>query len=150
MELATAVRIRALRGQDRDFVLALSRAAFSEFSPDPSRATLWMAEHFVCLVAERVDTQVGFVVVRIEQQRLAELVAIAVAERERGRGVGGALLAAAEVRARAGKSLGIVLHTATANVAALDLFLKRGYHIRRRLRRYYVGVFDACEMLKRW
>jgi ribosomal protein S18 acetylase RimI-like enzyme len=79
-----------------------------------------------------------------------ELVAIAVVERERGRGVGSALLKAAEIRARAGGTPGITLHTAEANVAALELFTKRGFRVRRRLRRYYVGVFDACELVKKW
>jgi ribosomal protein S18 acetylase RimI-like enzyme len=109
-----------------------------------------MAEHFVTLVAEREGVQLGFVVVRIERDRLAELVAIAVVERERGRGVGSALLKAAEIRARAGGTPGITLHTAEANVAALELFTKRGFRVRRRLRRYYVGVFDACELVKKW
>ena len=149
-QLATAVRIRALRSADADFVLSLANAAFSEFSPQPARSTLWMAEHFVTLVAERAGVPLGFVVVRIERDRLAELVAIAVLERERGRGAGSALLKAAEIRARAGGAPGIVLHTADANVAALELFFKRGFHIRRRLRRYYVGVFDACELIKKW
>jgi ribosomal-protein-alanine N-acetyltransferase len=150
VELATAVRIRALRAADTQFVSSLANAAFSEFSPEPARSTLWMAEHFVTLVAERGKLQLGFVVVRIERDRLAELVAIAVLETERGRGVGSALLRAAEIRARAGGATGVALHTADANVAALELFLKRGFRIRRRLRRYYVRVFDACELIKKW
>jgi ribosomal protein S18 acetylase RimI-like enzyme len=144
------VRIRALNGSDTEFVSSLANAAFSEFSPEPARSTLWMAEHFVTLVAERAGAQLGFVVVRIEGDRLAELVAIAVLERERGRGVGSALLKAAEVRARGGGASGLSLHTAEANVAALELFTKRGFRVRKRLRRYYVGVFDACELVKKW
>lgn len=144
------MRIRALRASDKAFVLSLSNAAFSEFSPDPARSTLWLAEHFVTLVAERDGAQVGFVVVRIERGKLAELVAIAVVESERGHGVGRALLKAGEIRARAGGASGVVLHTADANLAAFELFIKSGFRIRRRLKRYYVGVFDACEMLKTW
>ena len=150
VELATAVRILALRASDRSFVLALSNAAFSEFSPEPARSTLWLAEHFVSLVAEREGAPVGFVVVRIERDKLAELVAIAVVENERGHGVGRALLKAAEIRARAGGGTGVVLHTAEANLAAFELFVKNGFRVRRRIRRYYVGVFDACEMVKSW
>lgn len=150
MQLATAVRIRALRGADAEFVSALASSAFSEFSPEPGRSTLWMAEQFVTLLAERDGAPLGFVVVRVERDRLAELVAIAVLEVERGRGVGSALLKAAEIRARAGGAFGVTLHTADANVAALELFTKRGYRVRRRLRRYYMGVFDACELVKKW
>jgi len=81
VELTQSLRIRALRGADTEFVLSLANAAFSEFSPEPARSTLWMAEHFVTLVAERGEVQLGFVVVRIERDHLAELVAIAVVER---------------------------------------------------------------------
>ena len=112
--------------------------------------TLWLAEHFVSLVAEREGAPVGFVVVRIERDKLAELVAIAVVENERGHGVGRALLKAAEIRARAGGGTGVVLHTAEANLAAFELFVKNGFRVRRRIRRYYVGVFGACEMVKSW
>lgn len=150
MELATAPRIRALRADDRGFVLSLSQAAFSEFSPEPARSTLWLAEHYVTLVAEREGAPLGFVVVRVERDKWAELVAIAVVERERGRGVGRALLKAAEIRARAGGATGVVLHTAEANLAAFELFVKNGFRVRRHLKRYYVGVFDACEMIKSW
>jgi ribosomal protein S18 acetylase RimI-like enzyme len=147
---ATALSIRRLRGDDAEFVLQLSDAAFSEFSRDPARPTLWMAEHFTGLLAIRGERRVGFAVVRVERSRLAELQAIAVIESERGRGVGRALLEAVERRARVGGSIGLVLHTAEANLAAIELFLKTGFRIRRHLRRYYLGVYDACEMVKRW
>jgi len=144
-----AMEVRALRGSDTEFVRELSVEAFTEFSRHAGARTLWMAEHFTSLVAERAHRQVGFAVVRLQRQpELSELAAIAVREAERGRGVGQALLRAVETRARAHASAGIVLHTADANVAALELFLKRGYRIQRRLARHYVDMFDAVELVK--
>ena len=145
---ASLLSIRGLRGTDADFVFALSQQAFGEFSREPSRSTLWMAEHFLTLVAERQGERQGFVVVRLERDALSELAAIAVVERERGRGVGRALLAAATRRARAAGARGSSLHTAEANLAALELFTRAGFGIERRLPRFYVGVFDAWEMVK--
>lgn len=148
--MSTAISVRGLRGEDADFVLELSRSAFSEFSRDPARPTLWMAEHFTGLVALRGERRVGFAVVRVERSRTAELAAIAVVESERGRGVGRALLDVAERRARVGGANGLALHTAEANLAALELFTKAGFRIRRRLPRYYRGVYEAVEMIKEW
>lgn len=148
--MARALSVRRLRGDDAEFVLELSRSAFSEFSRDPARPTLWMAEHFTGLLAARGERRVGFAVVRVQRSRPAELVAIAVIEAERGRGVGRALLQAAEQRARVAGSSGLMLHTAQANLAAFELFLKAGFRVCRHLPRYYLGVYDACEMLKTW
>ena len=68
-----ALSIRGLRGTDADFVLALSQQAFGEFSREPGKSTLWMAEHFVTLLAERRAENLGFVVVRVERDALSEL-----------------------------------------------------------------------------
>lgn len=150
MLAGSTLLIRGLRGADAGFVLELSEQAFAEFSRDPARSTLWMAEHFVTLLAERQGKPQGFVVVRVERDALAELTAIAVVERERGRGVGRALLQAAERRARAQGARGMTLHTADANLAALELFTRAGFRVKRRLPRFYVGVYDACELVKEW
>lgn len=144
------LEVRGVRSTDMDFVRELSQQVFLEFSREPGARTLWMAEHYTCLIAERSAARVGFAVLRLEPQRLAELAAIAVTETERGRGVGHALLRAAELRARQHGAPGIRLHTADANVAALDLFLKAGYQIRRHLPRHYRNMYDACELVKRF
>ena len=79
----------------------------------------------------------------------AELCAIAVDEYARGTGIGAALLAKVErVLSLAGFSE-ITMHTAQANLSALELFLKHGFRIERRLPRFYRGVFDACALRKR-
>ncbi len=80
---------------------------------------------------------------------MAELCAIAVDEHARGQGVGAALLAGLERALAAEGVRELSLHTAQANLSAIDLFLKQGFRIERRLPRFYRGVFDACAMRKR-
>lgn len=142
------LKIRVLEGADAAFVKELGELAFGEFSRDAGRSTLWMAEHHPTWIALRGDERIGFAILRVVTRGFAELLAIAVGERERGRGVGRALLERAESAARVRGAAGISLHTADANVAAVDLFTKCGFRVVRRLSRYYRDVYDACEMRK--
>ena len=141
-------KIRRLLPSDDAFVRTLSEQAFGEFSSHPGGSTLAMAHRYGGFVAERDGRAVGFAVLRVERTG-AELAAIAVLEEERGRGIGRALLNASESAARRGGAPLLTLRTAEANLAAFELFYKRGYRIERRLPRYYAGVFDACELSKR-
>ncbi|MGC4086433.1 MAG: GNAT family N-acetyltransferase [Polyangiaceae bacterium] len=142
------LRIRVLESVDEAFLRELSASAFGEYAPDAARSTLWMAEHHPTWIALRGEQRVGFAILRPAGRERAELLAIAVVETERGRGVGRALIERVEAAARARGAAGITLHTADANVAAIDLFRKRGFRVARHLRRYYQNVFDACEMRK--
>ena len=144
------VTLRRLLQSDEPFVRALSEQAFGEFTRDPGASTLAMARRFGGFVAERDGSALGFAVVRAGRAgEGAELVAIAVLEPERGRGVGRALLTACEEAARRAGAPLLTLRTADANLAAAELFHKRGYRLKRRLPRYYAGVFDARELTKR-
>jgi ribosomal protein S18 acetylase RimI-like enzyme len=42
----------------------------------------------------------------------------------------------------------IRLHTAESNLSALELFLKCGFRVQRRMPRFYRGVYDACILVK--
>jgi ribosomal protein S18 acetylase RimI-like enzyme len=143
------VRVRRLGASDEAFVAELSRHAFAEFSRDPAATTLAMAGRHGGLLAERAGVPIGFAIVELRSGSASELLAIAVVEHERGRGVGRLLLDAVERAARRTGSTAITLHTAEANLAALELFDKRGYELERRLPRHYVGVFDAQKRRKR-
>lgn len=164
---ALAVSTRPFRVSDENFVLTLSAEAFGEYAKEGARSTLEMAKRWTCLVAEipgvvpaptaatlatrRAPARaVGFVVLKAERGELAEILAIAVVEEERGRGFGRALLEAAEQKARAARTSGVMLHTADANLAALELFVRSGFRVKRRIARYYRNVYDASEMLKNW
>jgi len=148
MRSSPIVRLRRLRAGDSQFVQELSATAFAEFSREPVGATMAMVRRYRAFVAERDEAPVGFAVVRLINPTTAELVAIAVVEHERGRGVGRALLGLAERAARRSGARTLLLHTADANVAAFELFHKNGFSLARRLPRYYLGVFDACELQK--
>lgn len=78
----------------------------------------------------------------------ASIDAIAVVAAERGRGVGRSLMLAAErdAHARGVRSLSLV--TAHANLAALDLFLRCGFAITRRVALRYARGQDACRLVK--
>jgi ribosomal protein S18 acetylase RimI-like enzyme len=143
------LRLRRLVPADHEFVRRLSQAAFAEFARKPVALTLDMALRFHSYVAERAGETIGFAVVKLPRGRPAELTAIAVIERERGRGVGRSLLRAAEAAARRAGASSLTLHTADANLAAFELLHKQGYRLERRLPRYYVGVYDACQLVKR-
>ncbi len=91
---------------------------------------------------------VGFAVISARGGR-ATLDAIAVVPRMRGKGVGAALLEAAETEATRAGAPSLVLVTADSNLAALDLFLRAGYRITRRLERFYARGQNAVKMEKR-
>jgi len=133
---------------DDAFVRSLSELAFDEFSSNAGASTLNLARRYGGFVAERGGRAVGFAILSLSG-RAAELAAIAVSEPERGRGVGRSLLSACEDAARRAGAPLLTLRTAEANLAAFELFHKRGYRVVRRLPRYYAGVFDACELTKR-
>jgi ribosomal protein S18 acetylase RimI-like enzyme len=143
-----ALKIRVLEAADAAFLSTLAASAFGEYAPDAARSTLWMAEHHPTWIALRGELRIGFAVLRVAPRGWAELLAIAVVESERGHGVGNALIERAESAARVRGAPGVSLHTADANLAALDLFQKRGFYVARRLSRYYRNVYDACEMRK--
>ncbi len=139
-----------MRSDDAGFIKTLSQWAFDEYSNDAGAGTLWMAEHYRTFVATMEDRHVGFAIVDLVRQPHAELTAIAVSPGERGRGVGGHLLSIVESATRNVGRGCLVAHTADANLAALDLLIKHGYRITRRLPRYYVGMYNACELVKHW
>ncbi len=105
------------------------------------RGTTW--------VAWRGDAPVGFACVHPLDQMSVDLCAIAVEEDARGLGIGRALLAHVELSVVSAGLDEIKLHTAQSNLAALELFLKCGFRLQRRMPRFYRGVFDACALSKR-
>lgn len=145
---ATRVSIRALEPSDDGFIRELGREAFTEFSLRAERETLRMAKDAPTFVAIQNGERVGFAIVQLLGAS-AHLAAIAVIETARGRGVGAVLLQAAENLARARGSQELSLTTADSNLAALDLFLKRGF--RRRVRRggHYSRGQRTIELVKR-
>src|SRR6185369_6626524 len=117
-----------MRPEHRDFITELARVAFADFDMRADVSVGHMIAHpdAAVLVALEGERPIGFAVVHFYEGAPA-LNAIAVEPQSRGHGVGRKLLEGAErvVLRRGGRLL--ALATATANVAALDLFLKCGY-----------------------
>jgi ribosomal protein S18 acetylase RimI-like enzyme len=137
---------RRRRADDDAFIANLSARAFAEYSKNPEWTTLEMSRRGTTWLAWRADRPIGFAIYEVSGH--AELTAIAVEEQARGAGVGAALLAHVERDAASAGIRELRLHTAAANLSALELFLKRGYRVIRRLPRFYRGVYDACQLGK--
>lgn len=129
-------RIRPGAARDLAFIERLSEAVFVEYTPDARARAAPMARAGTLLVAELGARPVGFAVIR-RQGGTAHLDAIAVELAARGRGIGRALLAEAEAVSRRAGATRLELVTAEANLAALDLFLKHGFTVRRTVARFY-------------
>jgi len=130
------VALRRREPGDDAFIEQLSEEAFGEYNPEARVRALPMARAGTTQVATYAGKPIGFAVIR-RAGRSAHLDAIAVSLEVRGRGVGRLLLDAAE---RAAVTLGassLELATAEANLAALELFLKSGYRIRKTVARFY-------------
>ncbi len=147
--LERTLSFRAKTAADDGFVERLSRQAFSDFEPLAGSRTLSLTrrEGVVTRVAVREGERLGFVSLELGRN-VAWIQAIAVSPGERGRGVGARLMAEAVEAARRAGAARLRLTTAQANVEALELFLKCGFVIERRLPRHYARGQDACVLAR--
>jgi len=144
------IRVRRRRAADEEFILRLGPGR-SQSIPSTHGGHGPPGASWHDLDRHRDQLPVGLVTVEWGAgEDLAYLSAIAVVDQERGRGVGRKLLDQAEREARRSGARGLRLHTANSNVAALELFLKRGFRIHCRWPRFYLGKYDACELVKTW
>lgn len=146
--VGSPVTVRLRRPTDSPFLNRLVVDAFGEYSPNGATTALQMVERLFTLVACRDGEPIGLASLEQMSPTVVALQALAVLERERGRGVGRRLLRESERQAAEWGARSLTLHTAEANVAALELFSKNGFVVERRLRRYYRRVFDAYLMVK--
>jgi ribosomal protein S18 acetylase RimI-like enzyme len=148
-QLAAQVSLRPYTADDAPFVAELSDKSFAEYGARPSRYTLSVIQRATTRtwLAVEAGAPLGMVVLELAGSRAA-LLAVAVAERARGRGVGGLLMQGAERYARTNGVEELTLFTADSNLAALDLFLRRGFRIVRRKPGFYSRHQDACELRK--
>jgi ribosomal protein S18 acetylase RimI-like enzyme len=142
------VTLRWRAAADATAIARIAIEAFAEYSASGGRDAVRMVQVLPTLVACRGGAVIGFAAIEMVRPGVAALQAIAVSEHERGHGAGQRLLAAAEQAARAHGARVMSLHTAEANLAAYELFVRSGYAVQRRIPRYYRGVFGACAMQK--
>jgi ribosomal protein S18 acetylase RimI-like enzyme len=160
--------IRRYDTGDDAFIAALAREAFDEFTPHAVTQVLSMVRRCTTLVAlqevarrgaavgselgapARVAraVRVGFAAIADEGSGTVVLNAIAVVRGERGRGIGQRLMLAFEQVARARGARRLELCTADCNLAALDLFYRRGFRLLRRRERFYERGQAACVLVK--
>jgi len=143
------VSVRSFTVEDAAFVAELSQQAFAEYAAHPTG--------YILSVIERPDTRtwlavqagapVGMVILALRGIQAA-ILAVAVSEQARGRGIGGLLMQVAERHAQARGVRQLELCTADANLAALDLFLRRGFRMVRRRPAFYSRRQDACQLEK--
>ena len=101
----------------------------------------------ICLVAERDDSIVGFILASAQSSE-AHLITLDVLAHYRRRGLGSLLLTTLEQRCAAAGVRATELETATNNEPAIAFWQKHGYRTVRVLPRYYLGRIDALFMRK--
>lgn len=144
-----SLRIRHRRSEDDPFIARLAARAFAEYDGHPMVTMERLTQRGVTWIACRGEAPVGFAVVHPLDRNSADLCAIAVEEDFRGLGIGRALLAHVERAAISAGHKELRLHTAQANLSALELFLNWGFRVSERRPRFYRGVYDACALVKR-
>jgi ribosomal protein S18 acetylase RimI-like enzyme len=147
--IRNAILVREWTSDDDVFVARLAEEAFSEYARRPASYLLRVTHqaNTRAWVALDAGVPVGLVVVELAEGAAAVL-AVAVATRARARGIGGQLMQVAERHAFAGGARRLTLFTADANLAALDLFLRRGFRIISRKAGFYARGQDACQLEK--
>ena len=142
--------IRRATPSDARLIRELSLVAFGEYDPRAARTTanMMLEPGARTLVAERNGKLLGFIILRRQTGATLAVNAIAVTPTERGTGVGKRLMQAAEHYAKSHGIGRITLCTAQANLAALDLFLRRGFSITGRTAVYYWRGQPACWLEK--
>jgi ribosomal-protein-alanine N-acetyltransferase len=148
---ARGVSVRAWSPADDDFVATLAQEAFSEYDARPARYMLRVTHRSTtrAWIALEHGDPVGMLVLDTRADTWWVL-GVAVTARSRARGVGNLLMQTAEQHASEHGTRRIGLFTADSNLAALDLFLRRGFRIAGRRTRFYAGGQDACELFKLW
>jgi [ribosomal protein S18]-alanine N-acetyltransferase len=146
--VAESIVVRPYEPADDHFIARLAHDAFDEYTPRAVQHTLDMARHFRTLVALRGERRVGFLTLSGRSGDVFVVQAIAVSRRERGRGIGHRLMQAFESLAAAEGARRLELCTADCNLAALDLFLKRGFRLTRRREGFYDRGQAACILVK--
>jgi ribosomal protein S18 acetylase RimI-like enzyme len=148
MLVRDAIEVRRYQAADATFIASLAGEAFTEYTPRAVSHTLDLVLRFGTLVAVRGARRLGFIVIGRDGGDVAVLHAIAVTARERGRGVGHRLMLAFERVAEARGARRLELVTADCNLAALDLFYRRGFRLHGRRPRFYERGQNACVLVR--
>ena len=148
MLVKEALTFRPCLAPDLVFIARLSGDAFAEYTSKAVSTTLDLVARNITWVAMRGQERVGFVCFGKEGTDTAVMHAVAVVRSERGKGVGFRLMQVFERYAREEALRRLEVCAADCNLAALDLFYRRGFSLVRRRQRYYERGQDACLLMK--
>jgi ribosomal protein S18 acetylase RimI-like enzyme len=148
MLVKDALTFHPCRAPDLVFIARLSSEAFAEYTPMAVSHALDAVGRSTTWIAQRGAENVGFVTISKVRADVAVCHAIAVVKGERGKGVGFRLMQVFERFAREHELHRLELCTAACNLAALDLFYRRGFRLLRRRARFYDRGQDACVLAK--
>jgi len=142
------LEIRPFKINDLSQVLMVERESF----PPGQQYDEFVFKHYLGMkhifhVADLCGKIIGYVLGFVQDSSTAHLASIAVSPAYRGFGIGKRLLEEFEWKATALGAKRIVLEVSVSNIVALNMYVKRGYKIVRRIPRYY-GNEDAYLMIK--
>lgn len=140
--------IRFFEINDLSQVLMVEKESFHPGQQyDESVFMRYLDMKHVFLVADLCGKIIGYVLGFVEDSSIAHLASIAVSPSYRGLGIGRRLLEEFEKKATALGAKRIVLEVSKSNTVALNMYVKKGYRIVRRIPKYY-GDEDAYLMIK--
>ncbi len=145
------MNLRLATEGDLAFVSALSEA-FKRFGPYEEIIPQWFRDRLVhTYIFEERDQPVGFFMLGLMLpawlSRGLDLMAIAVVPERRGCGVGTYLVEAAKGLALARRYRFLRAHVGCDNEAALALFRKTGFRLKKRIENYYPSGLPAYELI---
>lgn len=123
------------------------RCFFEERYPRQVLRSMLTEEGFLTFLAED-DGPVGSATLHHRPGEAAQVVSLGVLPEHRNRGIATALMDAVEAAARRSGARRLVLQVGVLNVAAMNLYLRRGFVLRGILRAYYGRGKDAYLMEK--
>lgn len=142
------MHIRRAGPDDLDAVSVIERGCFDEERyPRRVLRAMLSEEGFATFLAE-IDGPVGSATLYHRRGEAAQVVSLGVLPEHRDRGIATALMDAVEGAARASGARRAVLQVGVQNVAAMNLYLRRGYALRGILKDYYGRSRDAYLMDK--
>jgi len=141
------MEIRRGKITDLDSIYRIERESFDSlsYSRDFLRELLIMYEDFF-FVAIMDDQVVGYIVARTSGD-IGHIISIAVDKKFRGMGIGNKLLDRVLEELKKAHAKRIFLEVSKDNIAAINLYEKKGFKIRRLLRNYYGFGRHAYEMI---
>lgn len=146
-----AATLRPARPEDREKLWALDQACFDAqvaYTRDELEAYLDAPGAFALVLETEPGSPAAFVLASVGRRGQGHIVTLDVLPAFRRRGWGRRLLLAAEQRLRAAGCHQVRLEAAVNNAAALALYGRLGYRVRRVLRGYYHGGLDALSLAK--